>query len=149
MRPLSLVGAAVVWATTGSCNIGYGNIGYGNIGYGNIGYGQQYDFFRNLRYPGGRRPGVSLDRIEQKGGPDAAGTHNKRVVHWWPKRGVDIVEAPQGAPLRTWTIRSGQPDPPNTIRFMRSAARNRFLPDLPLGIIGFRMVPGPELEKAN
>jgi len=58
---------------------------------------------------------------------------------------VDIVEAPEGAPLRTWSIRSGQTDPAKTIRGMRSAARNRFLPDLPLGVIGFRMVPGPEL----
>ena len=117
-RPLSPVGAAVVLATIGSCNIGYGNIGYGNIG-----YGRQDDFFRNLRYPGQRRP-------------DAAGAYDKRVVHSWPKRGVDIVEAPEGAPLRTWSIRSGQPDPAKTIRVMRSAARNRFLPDLPLGSSG-------------
>ena len=43
----------------------------------------------------------------------------------------------------------GSPDPAKEIRFMRSAARNRFLPDLPLGIIGFRIVLGPELSKSS
>ena len=40
-----------------------------------------------------------------------------------------------------------EPDPAEEIRHMRSAARNRFLPDLPLGIIGFRIVLAPELSQ--
>jgi len=35
---------------------------------------------------------VSLDKIEQEGGPDAVG-YNKRVVNWRPKKGVDVVDA--------------------------------------------------------
>jgi len=72
---------------------------------------QDYDFFGNIRYPGNRLPEVSLDRIEQEGGPSAAGAYHKRVVYWWPKQGVDIVEVPEGAPLRTWTIRTGDVEP--------------------------------------
>ena len=40
-------------------------------------------------------------------------------------------------------------DPAKEVRFMRSGSRNRFLRDLPLGIIGFRVILGPELRKQN
>ena len=69
-----------------------------------------YDFFANIRYPATRRPDVALDKIEQKGGPDAVG-YKKRVVHWWPKQGVDVIDVPEGAPLRTWTIRTPEEAP--------------------------------------
>ncbi len=68
---------------------------------------EPYDYFRNAQLPTKRRPDVSLDRVEQEGGPDVVG-HKKRVVHWWPKRGVDIVDVPKGAIYRTWTLRSGE-----------------------------------------
>ena len=30
--------------------------------------------------------------------------YQRRTVEWFPKKGVDIVDAPKGALLRTWTI---------------------------------------------
>jgi hypothetical protein len=80
----------------------------GNGGGGTI--AGDYDFFANIRYPATRRPDVALDKIEQKGGPDAVG-YKKRVVHWWPKQGVDVIDVPEGAPLRTWTIRTPEEAP--------------------------------------
>lgn len=43
---------------------------------------------------------VSGDVIKQTPGDG----YQSRVVEWWPKKGVDIVEEPKGEP-RTWTIR--------------------------------------------
>ena len=43
---------------------------------------------------------VSRDVIKQTPGDG----YQSRVVEWWPKKGVDIVEEPEGEP-RTWTIR--------------------------------------------
>ena len=73
---------------------------------------EPYDYFRNAQLPTKRRPDVSLDRVEQEGGPDVVG-HRKRVVHWWPKRGVDIVDVPEEAIYRTWTLRSGEEADPD------------------------------------
>ena len=61
---------------------------------------EPYDFFRNVQYPRTRRQDVGLDRVKQAGGPDAVG-YNKRVVDWWPKRGIDVFDIPEGVPLRT------------------------------------------------
>jgi hypothetical protein len=74
--------------------------------------GADYDFFDGARYPGaaGRKPGVDLYRVEQEGGPHDEG-HRRRVVHWWPRKGVDIIEIKKGMPLRTWTFRDRQFDP--------------------------------------
>ncbi|MHC4200797.1 MAG: DUF6055 domain-containing protein, partial [Planctomycetota bacterium] len=47
--------------------------------------------------------------VEQEGGPDAVG-YRRRTVQWWPRRGQDIVDIPEGAPLRTWTRNKGQKD---------------------------------------
>lgn len=63
----------------------------------------EYDYFRNAQYPVGLRPDVGLDKVEQEGGPDATG-YKKRTVQWWPKRGVDVVDVPEGAVYRTWTL---------------------------------------------
>ena len=63
----------------------------------------EYDYFRNAQYPVGLRPDVGLDTVEQEGGPDATG-YKKRRVQWWPKRGVDVVDVPEGAVYRTWTL---------------------------------------------
>jgi len=71
---------------------------------GTVALGDGYDYFRNSRYPGGLREDVSLDRVQQEGG--SAGAYLRRVVHWWPKKGVDIVEVPEGVPLRTWTFQT-------------------------------------------
>ncbi|MDP6360208.1 MAG: hypothetical protein QF473_34145, partial [Planctomycetota bacterium] len=68
---------------------------------------EPYDYFHNAQLPTKRRPDVGLDRVEQEGGPDVVG-HKKRVVHWWPKSGVDIVDVPEGAIYRTWTLRNGE-----------------------------------------
>ena len=71
---------------------------------------EPYDFFRNVQYPRTRRQDVGLDRVEQAGGPDAVG-YNKRVVDWWPKKGIDVLDIPEGVPLRTWTIRTPEMAP--------------------------------------
>ncbi len=60
-----------------------------------------YDYFRNSQYPGERRKDVSLDKVIQAPGEG----YQKRIVHWWPRQGVDYVKAPSGAVYRTWTIR--------------------------------------------
>ena len=67
------------------------------------GSAEPYDYFRNAQLPMKRRPDVSLDRVEQEGGPDCVG-HRKRVVDWWPKRGVDIVDVPKGAICRIHAV---------------------------------------------
>jgi hypothetical protein len=43
---------------------------------------------------------VSRDVIKQTSGDG----YQLRVVDWWPKKGVDLIEEPKGEP-RTWTIR--------------------------------------------
>jgi len=71
----------------------------------------EYDYFGNARYPGFARDDVAPDKIEQEGGPDAADGDNRRVVHWWPKQGVDVVVKPAGAIERVWTIRADADEP--------------------------------------
>jgi len=56
--------------------------------------------FERIKLRGALRDDVSRDVIEQAPG---AG-YQRRVVQWWPKQGVDIIEEPKGKP-RTWTIR--------------------------------------------
>ena len=80
------------------------------LGFANSTYAESYDYFRNIQYPGVRRADVGLDKIVQEGGPNAVG-YNKRVVTWWPKKGVDIVDVPKGVSLRTWTIRTPEMEP--------------------------------------
>ena len=64
-----------------------------------------YDFFARARYPGPVRvEGVDLYKVKQQGGPHAEG-YQRRVVDWWPRRGVDLIEVEEGMPLRTWTFR--------------------------------------------
>jgi len=70
---------------------------------------EEYDFYRNLRYPAKLAPGVGRDQVEQEGGPDATG-YRRRTVQWWPRKGQDIVDIPEGVPLRTWTRNKGQKD---------------------------------------
>jgi hypothetical protein len=70
----------------------------------------EHDYYRYLRYPKDIVPGVGRDNVEQEGGADAVGYH-RRTVQWWPRRGQDIVDIPEGAPLRVWTRNKGQKDP--------------------------------------
>ena len=70
-----------------------------------------YDFFGRARYPGPvKLPGVDLYEVQQAGGPFAEG-YQRRVVNWWPRKGVDIIEVQRGMPLRTWTLRDRKMDP--------------------------------------
>lgn len=69
----------------------------------------EHDFYKNLRYPSKLVPGVGLDQVEQEGGPDTVG-YKRRTVQWWPRKGQDIIDIPEGAPLRTWTRNKGQED---------------------------------------
>ena len=70
---------------------------------------EEHDFYRYLRYPAKLVPGVGRDKVEQAGGPNAVG-YKRRTVKWWPRKGQDIVDIPEGAPLRTWTRNKGQED---------------------------------------
>ncbi len=70
---------------------------------------QEHDYFRNACFPGNLRKDVGLDKVEQARG--VGGQLGRRVVRWWPKRGVDLVDVPQGVPLRTWTIRTAEEEP--------------------------------------
>ena len=71
---------------------------------------EELDYYRNLRYPSKLVPGVGLDKVEQEGGPKAAG-YQRRTVQWWPRQGQDFVDVPEGAPLRTWTRNKGKENP--------------------------------------
>ena len=64
----------------------------------------EHDFYEHLRCPRKLKPGVGLDKIEQEGGPDAAG-YERRTVQWWPRKGQDFIEVPEGAvaaPVTAW-----------------------------------------------
>ncbi|MHC4248460.1 MAG: LamG domain-containing protein, partial [Planctomycetota bacterium] len=65
-----------------------------------------YDLHYDIRYPGRLRADVSRDKVTEA---NAGGlkTYNRRVVEWWPKRGVDFtpLDDIKGAPLRAWTPR--------------------------------------------
>ena len=69
-----------------------------------------HDYYQYLRYPKELVPGVGRDIVQQEGGPDATG-YQRRTVQWWPRHGQDIVDIPEGVPLRTWTRNLGQNDP--------------------------------------
>ncbi len=65
----------------------------------------EYDYFKNAQLPGVRRAEVSLDNVTDEAPADGVPTgYQRRTVEWFPKKGVDIVDAPKGALLRTWTI---------------------------------------------
>ena len=70
---------------------------------------QEHDYYRHLRYPAKLVPGVGRNKVQQEGGPNAAG-YKRRTVQWWPRKGQDIVDIPKGAPLRAWTRNKGQKD---------------------------------------
>jgi hypothetical protein len=71
----------------------------------------EYDFFAGARYPGPvKKPGVDVYQAKQTGGPHAEG-YQRRVVDWWPRKGVDIIEVKEVMPLRTWTLREREMDP--------------------------------------
>ncbi|MBT3202288.1 MAG: hypothetical protein HN350_20505, partial [Phycisphaerales bacterium] len=71
----------------------------------------EYNFFAGARYPGpARAPGVDIYKVEQTGGPHAKG-YQRRVVDWWPRKGVDIIEVKSAMPLRTWTLRDRELNP--------------------------------------
>ena len=67
---------------------------------------QEYDFHYDIRYPARLRSDVGRDKVTQEDAKDLKAYH-RRVVTWWPKRGVDFtpLEDIPGAPLRTWTPR--------------------------------------------
>jgi len=64
------------------------------------------DFFGLARYPEGGKlvEGVDLYEVQEgAGGP--ADRYTRRVVDWWPRKGVDVIEPTENMPLRTWTLR--------------------------------------------
>ncbi len=69
----------------------------------------EYDFYKHLRHPSKPVPGVGRNKVAQVGGAGAVG-YKRRTVQWWPRKGQDIVDIPQGAPLRVWTRNKGQKD---------------------------------------
>lgn len=96
-----------------------------------------YDFFARARYPGPVRvAGVDLYKVEQQGGAHAEG-YQRRVVNWWPRRGVDLIEVEEGMPLRTWTFRQR-----NDVQADRGWLTRQLASDQPLKLkahlVGFR-----------
>jgi hypothetical protein len=69
----------------------------------------EHDYYKYLRYPKELAAEVGRDQVEQEGGPNAIG-YKRRTVNWWPRQGQDIVDIPDGAPLRTWTRNKGKSD---------------------------------------
>ena len=65
-------------------------------------FAEEHNYYKYLRYPSKPVPGVGQNKVEQEGDPKAAG-YRRRVVHWWPRKGQDIIDIPAGAPLREWT----------------------------------------------
>jgi len=113
---------------------------------------QEHDYYRYLRYPKGLVPGVGRDRVEQEGGPDAAG-YRRRTVHWWPRKGQDIVDVPKGAPLRVWTRNKGQDDKEALAGICRSWTASD-APTFKAHLIGFKSFgnstahPDPRINQA-
>jgi hypothetical protein len=71
----------------------------------------QYNFFARARYPGlAKAPGVDIYKVQQTGGDHADG-YQRRVVNWWPRKGVDVIEVNDAMGLRTWTLRDRKMDP--------------------------------------
>jgi hypothetical protein len=70
---------------------------------------QEHDYYKYLRYPAKLAPGVDRDKIDQEGGPQAAG-YKRRTVQWWPRKGQDVIDIPADAPLREWTRNKGSLD---------------------------------------
>ena len=71
-----------------------------------------HDLYGMARYPegGGLKPGVELYEVKEGGGP--ADKYTRRVVRWWPRKGVDIIAPTDGMVLREWTWREKQPGRP-------------------------------------
>jgi hypothetical protein len=98
--------------------------------------GAEHDYYGTLHYPKELVPGVGRDKVEQEGGPNAAG-YQRRTVQWWPRQGQDIVDIPAGTLLRTWTRNKGQTDR----EAMAGACRNWTTSDgetFKAHLIGFR-----------
>jgi len=70
----------------------------------------EYDFFRLARYPAGGklRPGVESYEVKEAGG--APQEYRRRVVRWWPRRGVDIIAVEEAMPEREWTFQRAAVD---------------------------------------
>ena len=77
------------------------------------------DYFRHLPYPTRLVPGVGRNTVRQEGDPHTPG-YRRRVVHWWPRKGQDVVNVPPGAPLRVWARNKGQSDPEALIGVCRN-----------------------------
>ncbi|MBT3296232.1 MAG: hypothetical protein HN383_13245 [Verrucomicrobia bacterium] len=72
-------------------------------------FAEEYDFYKHLSPPLKPVPGIGRNTVEQDGGHRALG-YKRRTVQWWPRKGQDIIDIPEGAPLRTWTRNTGDDD---------------------------------------
>jgi len=70
---------------------------------------EEHDYYGTHPFRPKLVPGVGLDEVEQEGGHDTT-EYLRRTVKWWPRKGQDIVDIPDGAQLRTWTRNKGQVD---------------------------------------
>jgi hypothetical protein len=72
---------------------------------------QGYDFFELSRYPveGKLHPWVELHKVTLEGDGDPK-KYNRRVVNWWPRKGVDFTELRDGMILRQWTLAASAMD---------------------------------------
>jgi hypothetical protein len=71
----------------------------------------EYDFFNRAVCPGpARKPGVDIYKVKETG-DSGVGSYERRVVEWWPRKGMDTVDVTPAMPLRTWTLREREWDP--------------------------------------
>ena len=78
---------------------------------------------------------VSRDVIKQTPGDG----YQLRVVDWWPKKGVDLIEEPKAAP-RTWTIR--EPKSSKEMKWWPRALRGKA--QFKAHLLGFRGIGAPQ-----
>ena len=53
---------------------------------------------------------LDLYEVKEPGDP-GPGDYGRRVVEWWPRKGMDTVDVAPAMPLRTWTLREREWDP--------------------------------------
>jgi len=73
------------------------------VGFICAGAAGEYDFYSATRYPGAKlKPGVDVCKVTQSGNGDPK-AYESRLVDWWPRKGVDVIDVKPGMILRTWT----------------------------------------------
>ena len=68
--------------------------------------GGEPDYYKGAQYPGKTlRSDVEAPKVTMHKAPQ--GEMARRVVEFWPRKGVDFIPLDQRMPLRTWTFEAG------------------------------------------